>query len=154
MPEVVETSNISEIGRGQFERLVGVLTRREAEQNNVILWGGTAQELGPLLPAAAFAVVAEGTTRYKKTSPDFTEHTESARELATLLSEGAQVYGQAREVDEATLKNQIRSFVESHGGTFDPDTDWQKLIQERSDKIFQKANAIDSLMNSRSESIM
>jgi len=73
------------------------------------------------------------------------ENTDSLRDLSAILSSGSEIYGQADKIDAAGLKSQIKKYVESHGGTFDENIDWQEFIKTRSVKLKAKADAIDEV---------
>lgn len=149
MSEALEPRNIAEIGKEGFDRLVVVLGKREGEKYNSVGWGGTSVDLKNqigsnfLCPASAFAVVSDGISRYKRQEPQIYEDTESLRELAKVLSDGSEIYGQANEIDKVGLKDQIKKYVESHGGTFDDSINWQNFIKERSDRLMAKADTIE-----------
>jgi hypothetical protein len=149
MPEKVESQNIAEVGKDRFGELVRVLKGREDQGYNSAGWEGTSNNLetqvggGLLCPASAFAVVAEGMFRYKRQDPQIREDTDSLREFAKVLSDGSEIYGQSDKIDGAGLKDQIKKYVESYGGTFDDKTDWQEFIRTRSERLKSKADLID-----------
>jgi hypothetical protein len=149
MSENKEANNNRELGGDVFDNLTLVLKKREENKYNLAGWEGTAADLkiqvenGNLCPASSFAVVAEGMVRYKRPEERMDDDTDSMRDLAKVLSEGSKIYGQAKELNEAKLKNQIKKYVESHGGVFDDSINWQNFIEERSDRLIKKANAID-----------
>lgn len=151
MPEIVESQNISEIGKDGFAKLVGVLKGREDQRYNAVSWNGSSGELktqvkgGILCPASSFAVVAEGIVRYKRLDSQMQENTDSLRDLSAVLSGGSEIYGQADKIDAAGLKSQVKKYVESHGGTFDENIDWQEFIKTMSIKLKAKADAIDEV---------
>jgi hypothetical protein len=151
MSETVESQNINEIGKDGFIKLVGVLKGREDQRYNAVGWGGSSSELktqvedGLLCPASSFAVVAEGIVRYKRLDPQMRENTDSLRDLSTVLSSGSEIYGEATKIDAAGLKSQIKKYIESHGGTFDENINWQEFIKTRSEKLKAKADAIDEV---------
>jgi len=149
MTETVDSQDINEIGKPDFTELSNTLANREDKGYNVVGWNGTNGELqahvndGVLCPATSFAVVAEGIARYKNTNPERSENTDSLRELSKILLKGSEVFAQAYMVDGNSLKDQIRKYVESHGGLFDNETDWEAFIKDRADKLKTKADAID-----------
>lgn len=147
----MEMDVMKEMGGETFQSLMRVLSARESANYNVAGWGGSSAELGMLVekgelyPASTFAVVSEGAKRYKRSEPQAREDTDSMRELATVLLEGADVYGKAKGVDESVLLEQIKKYVTSHGGEFQDGVDWQAFIAEVSGKLKNKANAIDEV---------
>ena len=153
MSETVESQNISEIGKDGFTKLVEVLEGREDQEKkyNAVGWSGSSSDLktqvegGLLCPASSFAVVAEGIVRYKRTDPEMRENTDSLRDLSDVLSNGSEIYGQADKIDAAGLKSQIKKYIESHGGTFDENINWQEFIKTRSERLKAKADAIDEV---------
>ncbi|MGA2910504.1 MAG: hypothetical protein ABSE04_01745 [Candidatus Microgenomates bacterium] len=150
MSETVESQNISEVGRDSFVRFVGILKDREGQKYNAVGWEGTGSELqsqvegGALCPASSFAVVAEGIFRYKWQGPQMKEDTDSLRDLSKALLAGSEIYGQAAQIDVAAIKAQIKKYVESHGGRYDGQTDWQEFIKTRAVRLKSKADAIDA----------
>jgi hypothetical protein len=89
--------------------------------------------------------VAEGIVRYKRSDPQMRENTDSLRDLSAVLSYGSEIYDQSAKIDAAGLRSQIKKYVESHGGTFDENTDWQEFIKTRSERLKAKADAIDEV---------
>ncbi len=153
MTEISEPQNIKEIGENDFTQLVSVLKAREDEGYTVVGWQGTSSDLsrlvneGELCPASSFAVVAEGISRYKRTNPKMREDTDSLRELSKVLERGSQVYIQAAMIDEVAVKDQVKKYVDSNGGSFDNSTNWGEFIADRAAKLQAKANAIDDVNN-------
>ncbi len=151
MSEIGETLGVEEVGRSQFDRLSTVLGERESQGYNIVGWGGNNSELrtqvesNALYPTSAFAVVAEGVSRYKRVGDRILDDSDSMRDLASALSGGAEVFPQANAINEAQLKAQIRQYLESHGGVFDESTDWQSFIQTQAGKIKSRAAAVDEM---------
>jgi hypothetical protein len=102
-------------------------------------------ESGELYPVSAFAVVAEGMKRYKRSEATAIEDTDSMRTLAGFLSDGSHAYGQAQQIDRKPLEAQIKMYLLAHGGIFEEGVNWQDFIQEISDKVKKKASAIDEV---------
>ncbi len=151
MSESAETPSIVEIGKGQFDRLASVLGQREGSKYNLVGWGGSTADLRTsvegkaLYPSSAFAVVAEGISRYKRGEERMYDDTDSMRELSQALADGSEVYGQAKELDETTLKSQIKEYLQSHGGVYDENINWQDFIAERATRIKNRADQIDEV---------
>jgi len=145
----LETLKMEEIGEKSFGRLLGVLSAREANGFNAVGWSGTSTELqelveaGELCPSSSFAVVAEGMNRYKRIGTDMVEDTDSVRKLSEIMGAGADDYRQARQIDENVLVEQIKGYLLAHGGEFQDGTDWVTYIQDISNRLLKKANAID-----------
>lgn len=150
MTETGETQSISEIGIDMFNNLVTVLEDRESRGINRNGWNGTSANLkesvkeGRLCPASSFAIVADGLTRFKPSEPRAVENTDSLRKLGDILLEGSNVYEQASQIDEETIKGQIKSWVESHGGEFNESMNWREFINEKGNKLRSKADAIEA----------
>jgi len=140
---------IKEIGQEALVNLLAVLASQEEQRVNVVGWGGTSSELsgsvasGDLYPSSAFAVVAEGYERYKRSEAEARVDTGLMRKWSEVMGVGAHDYGQAKQIDGKVLLEQIRKYVVAHGGEFQEGTDWENLILEVSAKLGKKAKAID-----------
>ena len=151
MSETLGSHDITETGKDGFIRLAAVLENREMEGYNSAGWDGTSAELRALVSnnslcsASAFAVVAEGLTRYRRQGSELREQTDSLRDFSGVLSSGSEIFSEASKIDKTTLLGQIKSYVESHGGAFDASVDWQGLIGERAQILAQKADAFDAI---------
>jgi hypothetical protein len=145
MPEAADKLKPAEIGKKEFGDLAKILKNRVNQKYNVVGWGGNVDDLIPLYPASAFAIVSDGITKYKRKEPTAHEDTDSLRELSAVLLKGSVIYGQTKEVDTIKIEEQIKGYIESHGGVFDKTIDWGGFIKERSVRIKEKADAIDEV---------
>lgn len=137
------------IGLSQFDKLANIFTQRETEGLNVIGWGGDTVALKSsvaekvLYPTSAIAVVAEGMTRYKREGKPL-EDSDSLRDLASGLRDGGLVFPLLDAMDEPQRNDQIRKYIESHGGMYDPNINWQGLIETLATRTDEKAADIDA----------
>lgn len=151
MLETLESHDIAEVGQDGFTRLAAVLEDREMEGYNSAGWEGTSAELraqvnnNSLCSASAFAVVAEGLTGYRRQGSELRELPDSLRDFSRVLSAGSDIFSEAFKIDKSTLLDQVRNYVESHGGAFDASVDWQDLISERAQILARKADAFEEI---------